>query len=146
MGWGPARPQPRRWPWRIIPAADQAASENLDQILQSIKSHATPRDESNEERLNAAERAPRQGRPFLFRDRERAIPCSVRRSTLPLQGAIVGKDASSVKRGLILDNARTEMETRQPRSASVFAAILDQDHDGDVDLDDLAGLFTRKPR
>jgi hypothetical protein len=46
----------------------------------------------------------------------------------------------------ILDTARVEMEKQQPKSASVFAAILDRDHDGDVDLDDLSGLFAKKPR
>ena len=45
----------------------------------------------------------------------------------------------------IVGDARTEMEERQPKSANVFDAILDRDHDGDVDLDDLAGIF-RKPR
>ena len=39
-----------------------------------------------------------------------------------------------------------EMEQRQPKSAGVFDAILDRDHDGDVDLDDLAGFFARKPK
>ena len=38
------------------------------------------------------------------------------------------------------------MEQRQPKSSQVFDAILDRDHDGDVDLDDLAGIFTPKPR
>jgi hypothetical protein len=38
------------------------------------------------------------------------------------------------------------METRQPKAASVFDAILDRDHDGDVDLDDLSGFFSGKPR
>jgi hypothetical protein len=38
------------------------------------------------------------------------------------------------------------MDERQPKSAGIFDAILDQDHDGDVDLEDLAGIFTRKPR
>ena len=32
------------------------------------------------------------------------------------------------------------------RSAGIFKAILDQDHDGDVDLEDLMGLFGRKPK
>jgi len=45
----------------------------------------------------------------------------------------------------IVGDARTEIEERQPKSANVFDAILDRDHDGDVDLDDLAGIF-RKPR
>jgi hypothetical protein len=45
----------------------------------------------------------------------------------------------------IVANARTEMDQRHPKSAGVFDAILDRDHDGDVDLDDLAGIF-RKPR
>jgi hypothetical protein len=46
----------------------------------------------------------------------------------------------------IVSGARTEMERRQPKASQVFDAILDRDHDGDVDLDDLAGLFARKPR
>ena len=46
----------------------------------------------------------------------------------------------------ILGGARQEMEQRQPKSAGIFDAILDRDHDGDVDLDDLAGIFGRKPK
>ena len=46
----------------------------------------------------------------------------------------------------ILGDARTEMEKRQPKSTGVFEAILDRDHDGDVDLEDLAGIFMNKPR
>jgi hypothetical protein len=46
----------------------------------------------------------------------------------------------------ILGDARTEMEKRQPKSTGVFEAILDRDHDGDVDLEDLAGIFARKPK
>jgi hypothetical protein len=46
----------------------------------------------------------------------------------------------------ILGDARTEMEKRQPKSTGVFEAILDRDHDGDVDLEDLAGIFGRKPK
>jgi Bacterial protein of unknown function (DUF937) len=46
----------------------------------------------------------------------------------------------------ILGNARTEMEQRQPKAAGIFAAILDRDYDGDVDLDDLADIFARKPK
>jgi hypothetical protein len=46
----------------------------------------------------------------------------------------------------VVAGARTEMEERQPNAANVFNAILDRDHDGDVDLDDLAGLLGRKPR
>ena len=45
----------------------------------------------------------------------------------------------------ILGGARREMEQQQPKAANVFGAIFDQDHDGDVDLDDLKGLL-RKPR
>jgi hypothetical protein len=45
----------------------------------------------------------------------------------------------------IVANARTEMDQRHPKSAGIFEAIFDRDHDGDVDLDDLAGIF-RKPR
>jgi hypothetical protein len=46
----------------------------------------------------------------------------------------------------IVSGARSEMERQQPKSANVFDAILDRDHDGDVDLEDLAGFFSRKPR
>lgn len=46
----------------------------------------------------------------------------------------------------ILGGARTEMEKRQPKSAGIFEAILDRDHDGDVDLEDLAGILARKPK
>ena len=47
----------------------------------------------------------------------------------------------------ILNDARKEMEERQPRAASIFEAILDQNHDGKVDLEDLAGIFApKKPR
>jgi hypothetical protein len=46
----------------------------------------------------------------------------------------------------IVGGARKEMEERQPKSAGVFEAILDRDHDGDVDLEDLAGIFSPKPR
>jgi Bacterial protein of unknown function (DUF937) len=46
----------------------------------------------------------------------------------------------------IVGDARKEIEQRQPKSAGIFEAILDRDHDGDVDLDDLAGIFAPKPR
>ena len=46
----------------------------------------------------------------------------------------------------VVTDARQEMERQQPRSAGIFKAILDQDHDGDVDLEDLMGLFGRKPK
>jgi hypothetical protein len=46
----------------------------------------------------------------------------------------------------ILGDARTEMEERQPQLAGIFEAILDQDRDGDVDLDDLIGIINRKPK
>ncbi len=46
----------------------------------------------------------------------------------------------------ILGNARTEIEERQPKAAGIFQAIFDVDHDGDVDLEDLAGLLPRKPK
>jgi Bacterial protein of unknown function (DUF937) len=66
-------------------------------------------------------------------------------------GGIFGaaeKDPEESPRALprILGDARTEMEERQPKSAGVFEAILDRDHDGDVDLEDLAGIFGRKPK
>jgi hypothetical protein len=46
----------------------------------------------------------------------------------------------------VVADARRQMEQQQPRSAGIFDAILDIDHDGDVDLNDLAGLFARKPK
>jgi hypothetical protein len=46
----------------------------------------------------------------------------------------------------ILGGARREIEQRQPKSTGIFEAILDRDHDGDVDLEDLAGIFINKPR
>jgi hypothetical protein len=46
----------------------------------------------------------------------------------------------------ILGGARKEIEERQPKSTGIFEAILDRDHDGDVDLNDLAGIFAPKPR
>jgi len=46
----------------------------------------------------------------------------------------------------VVADARQQMERQQPKSAGIFEAILDQDHDGDVDLEDLAGLFARKPK
>jgi hypothetical protein len=46
----------------------------------------------------------------------------------------------------IVEGARTEMEQRQPNAKGIFDAILDQDHDGDVDLQDLMGIFVNKPR
>jgi hypothetical protein len=46
----------------------------------------------------------------------------------------------------VVADARRQMEQQQPRSAGIFDAILDVDHDGDVDLSDLAGLFARKPK
>ena len=41
----------------------------------------------------------------------------------------------------ILANARKEMDHQQPKSGGFLDAILDADHDGDVDLSDLAGIF-----
>lgn len=41
----------------------------------------------------------------------------------------------------VLGGARREIEQRQPKSAGIFEAILDKDHDGDVDLSDLIGIF-----
>lgn len=46
----------------------------------------------------------------------------------------------------VLEDARVEMDQRQPKAAGIFDAILDRDGDGDVDLDDLAGIFGRKPK
>jgi hypothetical protein len=66
-------------------------------------------------------------------------------------GGIFGaaeKDPEESPRALpkVVADARTQMDERQPKSASVFDAILDRDHDGDVDLEDLAGFFARKPK
>lgn len=46
----------------------------------------------------------------------------------------------------IVGDTRAQMEERQPKSAGIFEAILDRDHDGDVDLADLAGILINKPR
>jgi hypothetical protein len=66
-------------------------------------------------------------------------------------GSIFGaaeKDPEDSPKALprIVGGAREEMEQRQPKSAGIFDAILDRDHDGDVDLADLAGIFAPKPR
>jgi hypothetical protein len=55
-------------------------------------------------------------------------------------------DENSTALPKVVADARQEMDRQQPRSAGVFEAILDQDHDGDVDLEDLVGLFGRKPK
>ncbi len=44
----------------------------------------------------------------------------------------------------ILDGARAEMEKRQPKAGGIFNAIFDRNHDGRVDLNDLAGIFGGK--
>jgi hypothetical protein len=44
----------------------------------------------------------------------------------------------------ILGGAREEMEQRQPKSGGIFNAIFDRNHDGRVDLNDLAGVFGAK--
>lgn len=44
----------------------------------------------------------------------------------------------------ILGGARKEIEAKQPKAGGIFDAIFDQDHDGDVDLGDLIGMFTKK--
>jgi hypothetical protein len=44
----------------------------------------------------------------------------------------------------ILDGARAEMEKRQPRAGGIFSAIFDRNHDGRVDLNDLAGILGSK--
>lgn len=46
----------------------------------------------------------------------------------------------------VVTDARQQMERQQPGSAGIFSAILDQDGDGDVDLNDLIGLLGRKPK
>ena len=67
-------------------------------------------------------------------------------------GGIFGaaeKDPGESPRALpkVLGDARSEMEKREPKSTGIFEAILDRDHDGDVDLTDLAGIvFAPKPR
>jgi hypothetical protein len=46
----------------------------------------------------------------------------------------------------VVSDARQQMDRQEPRSAGIFDAILDQDGDGDVDLNDLVGLLGRKPK
>jgi hypothetical protein len=41
----------------------------------------------------------------------------------------------------VLDGAREEMEKRQPKAGGIFSAIFDRNHDGKVDLNDLAGMM-----
>lgn len=41
----------------------------------------------------------------------------------------------------ILRGARKDLDQRQPKSGGILDAILDRDHDGDVDLADIAGIF-----
>jgi hypothetical protein len=66
-------------------------------------------------------------------------------------GSIFGaaeKDPEESPKALpkVVANARNEMEQQNPKSAGIFDAICDIDHDGDVDLADLAGFFARKPK
>jgi Bacterial protein of unknown function (DUF937) len=44
----------------------------------------------------------------------------------------------------IISGANAEMDKRQPKAGGVFNAIFDRNHDGQVDLNDLAGIFTGK--
>lgn len=44
----------------------------------------------------------------------------------------------------ILGGARKEMEQRQPNAGGILNAIFDKNHDGKVDLSDLAGIFASK--
>jgi hypothetical protein len=55
-------------------------------------------------------------------------------------------DADTEALPQVVGDARREIEQRQPSAAGIFAAILDQDGDGDVDLQDIAGIFMNKPR
>ncbi len=41
----------------------------------------------------------------------------------------------------ILGQARKELDQRQSKSGGIFDMLLDKDHDGDVDLSDLIGIF-----
>ena len=64
-----------------------------------------------------------------------------------LLGAIFGAAEKDPKRSPealpdLLGGARLDMERRQPKAGAIFEAILDKDHDGDVDLNDLVGIFT----
>jgi hypothetical protein len=44
----------------------------------------------------------------------------------------------------IINDANAEMEKRQPKAGGVLNAIFDRNHDGRVDLADLAGIFAAK--
>ncbi|MBA4107181.1 MAG: hypothetical protein C0485_15660 [Pirellula sp.] len=58
-------------------------------------------------------------------------------------------EASAQALPKIVGKARTEIEDQQPKAKGIFDAILDRDHDGDVDMDDLnqlASMFMKKPR
>jgi len=66
-------------------------------------------------------------------------------------GSVVGAaeahpDESPQALPKVVGDARAEMAQRQPNAGNIFQAIFDRDHDGDVDLDDLAGFFKSKPR
>lgn len=68
-----------------------------------------------------------------------------------LLGAIFGaaKDSPQESRQAlpnVIGDAWKEAEQRQPNLGGALAAMFDKDHDGDVDLNDLVGIFTNQGR